>query len=158
MGADLSIVAVILAKYLIYLIAAWAIVASVFVVHRRNFRAQVIWFFKILFTFFLFALLSHILQQFFPSTRPYILEQLEPLVYLPTSYSFPSGHAGQSAIMASFIFAINRSWGMLAFVLAGLVAVGRVLVGAHYVQDVVGGLIIGIILSVIVLKLSRRIK
>lgn len=154
----MSIVIIFLAKYLIYLLASWAIVASIFIFHKHSLRAKVIWFFKIFIAFFLFALVSQVMHQFFPSTRPYLLSELEPIIYLPTSYSFPSGHAGQSAILASFIFSLNKSWGVLAFVMAGLVAAGRVLVGAHYIQDVLGGLIIGIIISIIVIKLSRRIN
>lgn len=132
--------------------------ASIFVVHKHSWRAKIIWFTKILFSFILFALITEILHLYFPSTRPYIVQGLEPLVYLPTSSSFPSGHAGQAAILATFIFSLNRWWGLIAFVMAGFVAVGRVLVGAHYISDVVGGLIIGIIISIVVIKISRRIS
>lgn len=154
----MSIVIIFLAKYLIYLLASWAIVASIFIFHKHSLRAKAVWFFKIFISFFLFALVSQVMHQFFPSTRPYLQDALEPIIYLPTSYSFPSGHAGQAAILASFIFSLNKSWGIIAFVMAGLVAAGRVLVGAHFVQDVLGGLIIGIIISIIVIKISRRIS
>lgn len=154
----MSIVIIFLAKYLIYLLASWAIVASIFIFHKHSLKAKLIWFFKIFTSFFLFALVSQVLHQFFPSTRPYLQDALEPIIYLPISYSFPSGHAGQAAILASFIFSLNKSWGMLAFVMAGLVAAGRVMVGAHYIQDVLGGLIIGIIISIFVIKTSRRIN
>lgn len=154
----MNIVIIFLAKYLIYILASWAIVASMFIVHKESWRSKIIWFAKILLSFALFAIVTEIFHLYFPTTRPYILQELEPLVYLPTSYSFPSGHAGQSAILASFIFSLNKSWGIVAFVLAGLVAAGRVLVGAHFVQDVLGGLIIGIIISATIINLSRRIS
>lgn len=154
----MSLVAVILAKYLIYFLAAWVIVATLVIFPKPGIGPRLIWGLKILTSLILFAGVTWALHQYFPSTRPYILDRLEPLLYLPTSYSFPSGHAGQAAIFASFIFALSRPWGILAFILAFLVGAGRVLVGAHFIQDVLGGLIIGTVISVIVLKLGRKIK
>ncbi len=88
----------------------------------------------------------------FGRPRPAHLGDLSPMTFAPFSFrygwnAFPSGHAttmGALAVLAVRIWPGARVyvWG-----LAGLVAVSRVLVGAHYVSDVVAGLALGAVLA-----------
>ena len=57
-------------------------------------------------------------------------------------YGFPSGHTTVSATFWSFL-ALKRSVFALGLILAILVGISRVMLGVHYVRDVVGGFIIG---------------
>ncbi|WP_265443474.1 bifunctional phosphatase PAP2/diacylglycerol kinase family protein [Flexivirga meconopsidis] len=62
---------------------------------------------------------------------------------LPTSTSFPSGHASSAA---AFVTAVSLELPALAYplrALAGLVGVSRVATGAHYPSDVVAGWFLG---------------
>lgn len=61
----------------------------------------------------------------------------------PTDFSFPSNHTTIAAAFAVSLFLVNRRWGVLAVVFALAMAVGRVLVGAHYPHDVLAGLLLG---------------
>jgi undecaprenyl-diphosphatase len=67
-----------------------------------------------------------------------------PLVALPATYSFPSGHAVVAFACATVIsFAVPRlRWPL--FALAALVAFSRVYVGVHFPGDVAGGAVIGV--------------
>jgi membrane-associated phospholipid phosphatase len=77
-------------------------------------------------------------------------------------YSFPSGHAvGSAALWATFAF-LARSHGMsraravtLAVVVPVVVATTRVLLGVHYVTDVVAGLVLGWLCAGIAFRLTR---
>jgi len=63
-------------------------------------------------------------------------------------HSFPSGHAARMAMLAVAGFALGHPWFGLAVALwAPLVALSRVAMGVHYVSDVVGGLLIGLVLG-----------
>jgi len=79
-----------------------------------------------------------------------------PLVALPASYSFPSGHAVVAFACATVIsFAVPRlRWPLYA--LAALVAFSRVYVGVHFPGDVAAGAVIGVALG-LVFEGARRL-
>jgi undecaprenyl-diphosphatase len=60
-----------------------------------------------------------------------------------TDKSFPSDHATVAFALAMSIFLVNRRWGILMFLIAFLVSVGRILVGVHYPSDVFVGALLG---------------
>lgn len=64
----------------------------------------------------------------------------EPL----TRFSLPSGHASISFAFAAAIADASPKWGWLAYLVATLVAFGRVAAGVHYPTDVLAGAVLGI--------------
>lgn len=60
-----------------------------------------------------------------------------------TDPSFPSDHATAAFAIAVSILLRSRPAGLVALVMAVLVAVGRVAVGVHYPGDVLGGALLG---------------
>jgi undecaprenyl-diphosphatase len=82
----------------------------------------------------------------------------EPLVRLPATHSFPSGHATVSFACATVLgLAIPRlRWPLLA--LAALVALSRVYVGVHYPLDVLAGGVLGVVLGFIVVRAGRLLR
>jgi len=76
--------------------------------------------------------------------RPYdALANVHVLVDKTTDFSFPSDHATVAGAVAVGLLFANRRWGVIASVLAVLMAFTRVYVGAHYPGDVVAGLALG---------------
>lgn len=76
-----------------------------------------------------------------------------------TYQSFVSGHAATIFAVAFVIGFLAPRWFWLALVVAVLVAVSRVIVGAHYPTDVLGGAIVGTIGAYVVRNVfaSRRV-
>ena len=62
----------------------------------------------------------------------------------PSSYSFPSGHSFSSFNVATSLALYNRKFGYFTFPLASLIAFSRIFLGAHYLSDVLIGVILGI--------------
>jgi len=83
--------------------------------------------------------------------------QIETLVSLPHSYSFPSGHASTSFACAVVLAAAtpNRRARTLLIALATLIALSRVYAGVHYPLDVIGGAVLGTAIGLALLALSR---
>ena len=76
--------------------------------------------------------------------RPYdTLANVHVLVDKTTDFSFPSDHATVAGAVAVGLLFANRRWGIIASVLAVLMAFTRVYVGAHYPGDVLAGLALG---------------
>ena len=62
----------------------------------------------------------------------------------PSSYSFPSGHSFSSFNVATSLTLYNKKLGYIAYPLAILIAFSRIFVGAHYLSDILVGLILGV--------------
>ena len=76
--------------------------------------------------------------------RPYAtMTNLHVLVDKSTDFSFPSDHATVAGAVAAGLLFANRRWGLVASVLAVLMAFTRVYVGAHYPGDALAGLALG---------------
>jgi undecaprenyl-diphosphatase len=76
--------------------------------------------------------------------RPYeAMTGVHLLVDKTTDFSFPSDHATAAGAVAVGLLLTNRRWGIVAAVLAIVMAFTRVYVGAHYPGDVIAGLALG---------------
>ena len=68
----------------------------------------------------------------------------EPLVALPATHSFPSGHATVAFACATTLALAVPRLRVPLYVLATLIAFSRVYVGVHYPLDVLAGAVLGI--------------
>ena len=71
----------------------------------------------------------------------------EPLVQLPVTHSFPSGHATVAFACATVLALAVPRLRVPLFVLAVLIAFSRVYVGVHYPFDVLAGALLGVVLA-----------
>ena len=73
------------------------------------------------------------------------------LIYRSTDpHSFPSGHAARMAMLAVLTLALGPCWLSLIFFLwAPLVMFARVAMGVHYLSDVIGGAVLGMLFGVL---------
>jgi membrane-associated phospholipid phosphatase len=96
----------------------------------------------------------------FHAPRPYWMDaRLAPLS-LETSYGLPSSHAQNAAAVWPFLLKTPRRPLMLlcAALLVFGIALSRVYLGAHFVTDVLGGVILGVLWLLIFLKFSPRVE
>ncbi len=87
--------------------------------------------------------LKIIIQLAYQRPRPFAVHEVLKLIDKSADASFPSGHTVLSFALAFSIYFYNKKLGVVFFVLAALVGLGRIYVGVHYPLDVLGGILIG---------------
>ena len=95
--------------------------------------------------------------------RPLIPKE-DYILAADAEYAFPSGHAlivSANAAVALALFRITRKQQIISLLLAleaALVCISRIYVGGHYPLDVVGGILLGVGISFIVIGLHNSIE
>jgi undecaprenyl-diphosphatase len=87
--------------------------------------------------------LGQIIGKLLPRPRPYVNHSIQQLIPRSLDTSFPSDHAILGFAVAVVIVRHNKRAGMVLLLLAAIMAVSRVFVGAHYPGDVFGGAVLG---------------
>ena len=90
--------------------------------------------------------------------RPYDLLGFSILVPPLADFSFPSGHTSSSFAAATAIYAINRKWGIAAYVFAVLRGFSRLYLGVHFPTDVLTGAVIGFVMAKLTLWALGKIN
>ena len=77
-------------------------------------------------------------------------------------YSFPSGHTTTAFSVAMAIALMlpekSRPWRVLAFVIASIFGIARIMVEAHYTSDVIAGMMMGCWGAILVKRYLDRAK
>jgi len=87
--------------------------------------------------------------------RPYESHRIAHPWSSSTDASFPSDHASASLAIAFAVLAFDLPLGIAFLVVAGLIAVGRVFIGAHYPGDVGASILVALVSSVLVVRFAR---
>ena len=82
----------------------------------------------------------------------------EPLVGLPATHSFPSGHATVSFACATVLALAVPSLRVPLYALAALIAFSRVYVGVHFPFDVLAGAVLGVAIAIALRKLAAALR
>lgn len=97
----------------------------------------------------------YFIHLFIQTPRPFLVLHTIPLIPPPNSYSFPSSHSATMAVYTSSLFLTKSKWTIFFTAWALLIGFSRVYVGVHYPIDVLGGFVLGFIVTFMSLKLFQ---
>lgn len=115
-------------------------------------KKKISWvFYQLLLSGYVTYILVLVLKIIFKIPRPCF-----GLPYCPSSYSFPSGHAAISfAWLTALLMRPERRKYLFLLPIPFLVAISRIMLGVHTWIDVVGGAVLGVLVSVFVVKTEK---
>ena len=103
-----------------------------------------------------FLLTNVILKPLVDRTRPYYVWGYDPVIPPVGDHSFPSGHTAASFAAATAIYAINKKWGIAAYLYAAVMGFSRLYLGVHFPTDVLAGAAVGAAAAMMVIKGMER--
>ncbi|MBI1952186.1 phosphatase PAP2 family protein [Candidatus Saccharibacteria bacterium] len=77
--------------------------------------------------------------------RPFVTDNISPLIPHGDDNGFPSEHALLASTLATVFYFYRRRLGIALFLLAILIGTGRVFAHVHWPIDIISGLVLGII-------------
>jgi undecaprenyl-diphosphatase len=108
--------------------------------------------FSVLSVVIISSVLVHGMKILFKVPRPCL-----GLPNCPESYSFPSGHAAVIFAVVTILASYRRDkyFSLFLFSFATLVAVSRLILNVHRLEDIIIGCLIGVAISVLFRKISK---
>ena len=104
-----------------------------------------------------FVLGNLILKNVVARPRPFtIATEIVLKIPQPGEYSFPSGHTMNSFTAATTLFLFYKKPGILALILAVLIAFSRMYLFVHYPTDILAGMILGIVDALLIFRLTSK--
>lgn len=131
------------------------IVISVILISNKKYR-------KIGFSCILALIISVLftdvtIKQFIQRARPITEYPItNPLIKIPTTFSFPSGHTSSSFAAAWVLYRSMDKYNVLYLILAASIAFSRMYLYVHYPSDIVGGILVGIISATLSMVLVNK--
>lgn len=97
------------------------------------------------------------IKQFIQRARPITEYPItNPLIKIPSTFSFPSGHTSSSFAAAWVLYRRMDKYNFLYLILAASIAFSRMYLYVHYPSDIVGGILVGIISATLSMVLVNK--
>lgn len=101
-------------------------------------------------------ILSKILSSLYYDPRPFVSQNITPLIPHAPDNGFPSDHAWFTSVIAACIYMFNQTYGKLAFAIVIIVGIARVMAHVHSPIDIIGGIAIGVVAAYLAKQLVNR--
>lgn len=143
------------AKYLYLVIIIVATVAIL--AYKKTFVKRSILKLAVI-SFPLAFITARILSFFIYTSRPFVVENVKPLIPHAANNSFPSGHTLWVMTISAVFLIYNRRLGILLTALSLTVGAARVVAGLHWPIDIMGSTIIAFSAVITTWIVLERVK
>jgi len=92
----------------------------------------------------------------YPRYRPFVNNHVNLLIGEVHQRSLPSGHAAFFFAVSTFVYYYNKKAGVIFFFFSFLISFFRVYVGIHWPADIFTGAIVGILTSLVLIKIYKK--
>jgi membrane-associated phospholipid phosphatase len=133
-----SLLVIFAAKYLIFINIA---IVGIYILLQPRAQWKQITIFA-LYTFIPIYIISFITGKLYFNPRPFVVDNIIPLVSHGNTNGFPSDHTLLSGALSVLMLKYNKKIGLTLAMFAVIVGVGRVLAGVHHAIDIVASLVI----------------
>ena len=99
---------------------------------------------------------AFVIHHVYDRARPYEAHAIRHPWSSATDPSFPSDHTSLSFAIAFAVLAFDTVAGVVFLVVAAIIGVGRLFIGAHYPGDVLAGVGVGLVAALVVVRLLPR--
>ena len=134
----------------------WIGISILFILRHESRKTGIILICSLLMTTILGeGIIKHIVRRKRPFIKMNICDQL--IIGTPSTYSFPSGHTASSFAASAVFLAINSRISIIIVLIATLIGFSRIYLKVHYVSDVIGGAVLGLLCGSITVYLFNVI-
>ncbi len=136
----MTLLIIFAANYLFWVIIAIALLKFLFA--KRATRSSLFW--TAIIALPLSFLMGKIASGLFFNPRPFVIENVQPLIPHSVSNGFPSDHTLFASTVAMIVFLHYKRTGIVLMVLTLIVGIARVLAKVHSPIDIISGIAIAI--------------
>ncbi|HKC77285.1 MAG TPA: phosphatase PAP2 family protein [Gaiellaceae bacterium] len=99
---------------------------------------------------------AFVIHHAYDRPRPYVTHHISHPWSNTTDASFPSDHTTVSFAIAFAVLAFDVAAGWIFLVIAAIIGIGRLFIGAHYPSDILVGIVVGLLAAGVVVRLLPR--
>jgi len=101
-------------------------------------------------------IVAEVIRWLWPRPRPFVENQVNLLLQVVKTPSFPSGHAAFYFALSAVVYFFNKKAGLGFLAGSSLIVLSRVICGIHWPSDIVASALIGILFGWLTVKIIER--
>ena len=146
-------ITIFFARYLF--IVPIALLVVLFLFSNKKDRKRLVFIFLIASA--LSLIFAFIAGQFYYNPRPFVVQEVEPLIPHVENNGFPSNHALLTATISAVIFVFSKKLGWISALFMILVSIGRIFALLHHVVDVFASILISVVAVYLTVKIVEKV-